>query len=179
MQFQPMHTIGYLHGMVPDINNNKFKKHILKHQKPYPAGDFKKILTRYEDTVFPNCFEFEKVLQYIQAQYYNVHKKEVYLISFWAHVHDLNMSTITHNHIESTDDSESRDRLAGTYYVQVPKNCGHFVFVYPYNRYATRSYVVEPQPCKFILFSAALEHYVTRNKSKHKRIAVSFNLGIK
>jgi uncharacterized protein (TIGR02466 family) len=135
------------------------------------------VVGRYEDTKFPMNKEFEKILNYIQDQFKYLHKKNLKLTSFWSHIHEKNMSTLTHNHIE-TEDYEGTKYLSGVYYVQVPEKSGHFVLHYPFNEYVTRQFAVMPKASEFFLFSSAMNHDVTRNLSNELRISVSFNLKI-
>ena len=132
------------------------------------------VLGRYEDTKFPMNKEFEKVLNHIHGQFKYLHKKNLKLSSFWSHIHEKNMSTITHNHIER-EDYHGDTHLSGVYYVQVPEKSGHFVLHYPFNEYVTRQFDVMPKAGEFFLFSSVMNHHVTRNLSNELRISVSFN----
>ena len=84
------------------------------------------------------------------------------------------MSTATHDHI-TDGDYESAKHITGVYYVSIPKGSGDLVIVYPYNRFINKEKRLPPVVGKFVLFSSALEHYVTRNMSRQPRISVSFN----
>ena len=171
LNFEAFHTLGFFHGSIPEVDNTKFKKHILKTKTPYKKDEH---FNRYEDTQFPMCKEFGQVLDHVRQNYYEVTRKKVELVNFWSHIHQTNMSTSTHAHI-TDNDFESARHITEVYYVAVPKGSGDFVIVYPYNRFVIREKHLTPQDGKFILFSSAFEHYVTRNMSRQPRISVSFN----
>ena len=174
-----IHTIAFSRGCVPDIDNQKLQEILLKNPKPLApkTQDPNYILTRYEDTPFPMNPEFEKILKYITAQFKYLHHKKLILRNFWAHIHEKNMSTMTHNHIEK-EDYEGTKYVSGVYYVQVPEKSGHLVFLYPHNSHVTRHFPVMPKASEFLLFSSAMDHYVTRNLSDELRISISFNFKI-
>jgi len=174
-----IHTVAFSRGWVVGVDNKKLKEIILKNPKP-STEDIKNpnyIITRYEDTLFPMNPELKKILDHINAQFSYVHKKELKLSSFWAHIHEKNMSTVTHNHAEK-DDYEGAIYVSGVYYVQVPKKSGHLVLLYPYNKYVTKTCPVMPSTGEFFLFPSTMDHYVTRNLSDDLRISVSFNFKI-
>jgi hypothetical protein len=174
-----IHTISFTRGCVPGVNNKKFKEIILKSPKAFvedtTCTDY--ILSRHEDSKFPMNPEFEKILNHIKGQFKYLHNKNLKLTSFWSHIHEKNMSTVTHNHIEK-EDYEGTQYLSGVYYVQVPEKSGHFVLHYPLNSHVTHKFAVMPKASEFFLFSSAVDHHVTRNLSNELRISVSFNLKI-
>lgn len=174
-----IHSISFSRGCVPDVDNKKFKDIILKNKKSLvedkDSVDY--VLSRHEDTKFPMNPEFKKIINHITNQFKYLYHKDLKLLSFWSHIHEKNMSTVTHNHI-SKEDYEGTKYLSGVYYVQVPKKSGHFVFHYPLNSHVTHKLPVMPMEGEFFLFSSALDHHVTRNLSNELRISVSFNLEI-
>tara|TARA_R100001086_G_scaffold182834_1_gene101972 strand:- start:96 stop:650 length:555 start_codon:yes stop_codon:yes gene_type:complete len=174
-----IHTIGFSRGWVPDVDNKKLKEIILKDPKPLEKNtkDKNYILTRHEDTQFPMNPEFKKILDHIRGQFKYLHNKNLRLMSFWSHIHEKNMSTLTHNHIEK-EDYEGTKNLSGVYYVQVPEKSGHFVLHYPFNSHVTHQFPIMPKTGEFFLFSSAMDHHVTRNLSNELRISVSFNFKI-
>ena len=174
-----IHTISFTKGYVPGIDNKKFKEIILNNPKPLiqDTSRIDYILTKHEDTKFPMNPEFAKILDHIRGQFKYLHNKNLRLMSFWSHIHEKNMSTLTHNHIEK-EDYEGTKNLSGVYYIQVPEKSGHFVLHYPFNSHVTHQFAVMPKTSEFFLFSSAMDHHVTRNLSNELRISVSFNLKI-
>jgi|TARA_A100001391_G_scaffold129318_1_gene88499 hypothetical protein len=180
MYNQIIHSVSFNRGYIPGINNEKFKEIILKNQKPFleDTSDIEHVLTRYEDTSFPMNPEFEKILYYIKGQFRYLHNKNLKLINFWSHIHEKNMSTMTHSHT-LTEDPEGTKTLSGVYYVQVPEKSGHFVLHYPLNTHSvTKKFALMPRVGEFFLFSSPMEHHVTRNLSNELRISVSFNFKV-
>ena len=76
--------------------------------------------------------------------------------------------TLPHSH---NDDDEL---LSGVYYVKVPEHSGELV-LYQGNT----SYGIQPAEGKLVLFSASLEHEVTRNDSQEMRLSIGMNFGRK
>ena len=179
MYNQIIHTISFTRGSVPGVDNKKFKEIILKNPEPHVEDNtsLDYILTRHEDTKFPMNPEFEKILNHIKGQFKYLHNKNLKLTNFWSHIHEKNMSTVTHNHVEK-EDYEGTKYLSGVYYVQVPEKSGHFVLHYPLNSHVSHKFPVMPKTSEFFLFSSAMDHHVTRNLSNESRISVSFNLKI-
>ena len=179
MYNQILHTISFSRGCVPGVDIKKLKKYILKNPEPLveDKNQIDYILTRHEDTRFPMNPEFEKILNHIKNQFKYLNNKNLKLINFWSHIHEKNMSTVTHNHIEK-EDYEGIVYLSGVYYVQVPEKSGHIVLHYPFNSYVTHRLPVMPKTGEFFLFSSAMDHHVTRNLSNEPRISISFNLKI-
>ena len=68
--------------------------------------------------------------------------------------------------------------VSGVYYVFIPKNAGKLVFEYPINQYQTKKYYFNSCVGTYVLFPSTLNHYVTKNLSSEKRIAISFNFKI-
>jgi len=174
-----IHTISFNRGYVPGVDNKKFKEIILKDPKPFnkDTKDIRYILSRYEDTRFPMNPELKKILDHIAAQFNYLHNKKLKLLSFWAHVHEKNMSTVIHNHTLK-EDYEGNTSLSGVYYVQVPKKSGHLVLLYPHNSCVTYKFPIMPKTGEFFLFPSTMDHYVTRNLSNDLRISVSFNFTV-
>ncbi len=179
MYFQVIHTIGITHGLIPNINHNKLKNIILKNRhKKIDLNEEQTIdwdMHRYEDSYLPMNSEFEKIIKYLNDQFKYLNKRSLKLLNYWAHIHEKNMSTLPHNHLEDNG-AYDENLLSGVYYVQVPKNSGKLVFNYPHTAYHPRKYFINPEEGMFCLFSYALDHLVTRNLSEETRISVSFNL---
>jgi len=174
-----IHTISFFRGSVPGVDNKKFKEIILKDPKPVEKDTEhdRYILTRHEDTQFPMNKEFEKILNHINGQFRYLHNKKLKLMLFWSHIHEKNMSTVVHNHLNQ-DDYEGNIYISGVYYVQVPEKSGHLVLLYPHNTHVTHQFPVMPKPSEFFLFPSPMDHYVTRNLSNDLRISVSFNFKV-
>jgi hypothetical protein len=164
---------------VPGVDNKKFKELILKDPQPFikDTKDTDYVLTRHEDTKFPMNPEFEKVLNHINAQFNYITNKKLKLINFWSHIHEKNMSTGVHNHVEK-EDYEGNIYLSGVYYVQVPEKSGHLVLLYPHNSHVINKFHIMPRASEFFLFPSTMDHCVTRNLSNDLRISVSFNYKI-
>jgi hypothetical protein len=166
-------------GLLNNINNNVLKKHCLKYEKNILRERGKlKTDTLSEDSDIPTHPEIEKMLNCINEIYYKQHSKNLILKEFWGHIHQHNHSTTLHHHAIVTDLKNSPD-ISGVYYVNVPKNAGVIVFQYNVNQYLEKRYWIQPKNGLFILFPSTLLHFVTRNKSKEKRISISFNFNLK
>ena len=180
MYNQIIHSVSFSRGYIPGVNNKKLKEIILKNQKPFveDTSNIYHVLTRYEDTKFPMNPEFAKILDHIKGQFTYLHNKNLKLTAFWSHIHEKNMSTVTHSHT-TKEDPEGTETLSGVYYVQVPEKSGHFVLHYPLNTHSViKQFALMPRVSEFFLFSSTMEHHVTRNLSNDLRISVSFNFQI-
>jgi uncharacterized protein (TIGR02466 family) len=89
--------------------------------------------------------------------------------NYWAHIHEKNMSTNTHNHGDFY--------VSSVLYLSVPKGSGDLVFIPKIDYRDDYAYfkICEPIEGYYYLFPSYLDHYVTRNKSEEKRISISFN----
>ena len=109
---------------------------------------------------------------------------------------------ITTSWINKTDKSEYIDKhshpnsiISGVYYVSTTPKCAPIIFSKPHlysnitfqniqlaysgdnkNQYNTDYYGVNPLPGELLMFPSWLEHYVSPNMSKQKRISISFNI---
>ena len=106
----------------------------------------------------------------------------VSLINIWFNINEYKDFNIPHTHPFS--------KISGVFYVKIPKNSGNIVFVndtkienyipnekiIEYNNYNSSIWSIKPQENVLYLFPSWLNHYVSPNLSKEKRISMSFNL---
>lgn len=175
MNLHTLTQINIVYNDLIDINNNFLKDCILSSSKRMSEDVTD---TRYEDYTFTVSKKLEYLIRSIQNEYKNAFKKDLQLIDFWSQIHFYNESTNLHNHVDSNNLEKSSD-ISGVYYVNVPKDCGKLVFDYSINQFQTKRYYMNPVEGRYILFPSTLNHFVTKNKSKEKRISISFNFKIK
>ena len=159
---------------VNQINNNNLENNILKFAKRL-SDDVTD--TRYEDFNFSFTNDFKNLIEKINTDYKKAFKRQLNLVNFWSQIHEYNESTNLHNHCDVSNLYNSPD-LSGVYYVKVPEKSGKIVFEYPINQYQVKRYFINPIVGRYILFPSTLNHFVTKNKSKEKRISISFNFKI-
>jgi hypothetical protein len=129
--------------------------------------------TRYEDSHCPESPIIDQIIEDLKIAF----KKatgglEISLIEKWAHIHEKNMSTNTHDHYPAA--------VSSAFYVSVPEGAGEICFAAPHNKYPDygKEITFKPEEGMFLLFPGPLEHFVTRNLSEERRISLGFNFDI-
>ncbi len=87
---------------------------------------------------------------------------------FWLNAMAPGDITTAHTH---DDDDEL---LSGVYYIDAPAGCGDLL-VYDSEQQPHR---IVPEPGRFVFFSPATLHEVTRNNSGQSRLSMAFNFGL-
>tara|TARA_B100000029_G_scaffold423015_1_gene430027 strand:- start:50 stop:631 length:582 start_codon:yes stop_codon:yes gene_type:complete len=83
---------------------------------------------------------------------------------FWFNISKHGDSTRLHNH-------NQKALLSGVFYLDVPKDSGNIIF----KNSKKKELEIKAEAGKIIFFPPELDHYVTINNSKNKRISISFN----
>lgn len=84
----------------------------------------------------------------------------------------MNPGDVTTAHTHDDDD----ELLSCVYYIKVPKdvsNSGELILMA--NNEKT---VIQPEEGKFVFFSPATLHEVTKNESNESRLSIAFNFGL-
>ena len=124
--------------------------------------------SRYEDSYCPPCPLVDSIIEEMRMDFYAATKENIVVTNYWSHIHQKDMSTITHNHIPSY--------VSSVLYVKIPENAGHIVFSSKSNPYDTpHSTKFKPEEGVYYIFPSFLDHFVTRNMSDDIRISLSFN----
>ncbi len=165
-----LHELFFYYGYLSKINNKKLITHILKNGKPSSEDETDSL---YEDVNFPMHDELKKIFKQISEQL----KLNFVVTRFWSQIHLPNHSTNTHDHLVRENMTLSPD-FSGVYYLQCDDRSGSFCFQYKKDEVNYSRWKIKPEINKFIVFPSYLEHFVTRNYSSKKRIAVSFNFNI-
>ena len=174
MEVYNLITINFCCNDIKNININSLKDTILKYSKRM-SEDITD--TRFEDFTFPSTPELELLINKIKEDYFKKFNKKIKLLDYWSQIHLPNESTNLHDHINDSNINDSPD-ISGVYYVSIPENAGKLVFEYPINQYQTKKYYFNSCVGTYVLFPSTLNHYVTKNLSSEKRIAISFNFKI-
>ncbi len=87
---------------------------------------------------------------------------------FWFNIAMPGDSTGWHDH-------KSDAILSGVYYLSVPKNSGNINFRKKLNNLWDESYL-RSEAGKMILFDSKIQHSVSKNQSKDRRISLAFNM---
>ena len=112
-------------------------------------------------------------------------KRPLKLDNVWININGFKDSNVSHVH--------NHCMLSGVYYVKTPKNCGDLVLNNPslplseydwndysiegnYNNYTAAKHIMPAYEGMLYIFPSWLEHYVSPNMSKQKRISISFNI---
>ena len=112
-------------------------------------------------------------------------KKPLKLDNVWININGFKDSNVSHVH--------NRCMLSGVYYVKTPKNCGDLVLNNPslplseydwndhsiegnYTNYTAAKHIMPAYEGMLYIFPSWLEHYVSPNMNKQKRISISFNI---
>ena len=126
------------------------------------------LANRYEDSYCPPCSLVDSIIEEMRMDFYAATKENIVVTNYWSHIHQKDMSTITHNHIPSY--------VSSVLYVKIPENAGHIVFSSKSNPYDTpHSTKFKPEEGVYYIFPSFLDHFVTRNMSDDIRISLSFN----
>ena len=126
------------------------------------------LANRYEDSYCPPCSLVDSIIEEMRMDFYAATKENIVVTNYWSHIHQKDMSTITHNHIPSY--------VSSVLYVKIPENAGHIVFNTRSNPYNTpKGSKFEPEEGVYYMFPSFLDHFVTRNMSDDIRISLSFN----
>ena len=154
-----------------NVDLNKLSKLLLdnysNHKELFNLSD-RLLANRYEDSYCPPCSLVDSIIEEMRMDFYAATKENIVVTNYWSHIHQKDMSTITHNHIPSY--------VSSVLYVKIPENAGHIVFSSKSNPYDTpHSTKFEPEEGVYYIFPSFLDHFVTRNMSDDIRISLSFN----
>ena len=154
-----------------NVDLNQLSKLLLdnysNHKELFNLSD-RLLANRYEDSYCPPCPLVDSIIEEMRMDFYAATKENIVVTNYWSHIHQKDMSTITHNHIPSY--------VSSVLYVKIPKNAGHIVFNTRSNPYNTpKGSKFEPEEGVYYIFPSFLDHYVTRNMSDDTRISLSFN----
>ena len=125
--------------------------------------------SRNEDSFCPPNEIVDEIISQMIADFKTATGHDIRCTQYWGHVHEHNMSTNTHNHGECFASS--------VLYLSVPEGSGDLVFIPKINQYNNAMYRTYFPPAKgrYYMFPSFIDHYVTRNQSKEKRVSISFN----
>ena len=173
-----LHRVYFIRDNVDGVDIKSLKNDCLKSFKENNRMSKDISDTRNEDLIIPKSKPFEELINIIKDKFYIRYNQVIELTDYWAQVHSQNESTNMHDHVNCFDIKNSPD-LSGVYYLEVPKDSGDIVFQWPINKYNQyRRWWVKPKVGDLLLFPSTLDHFVTKNISLEKRIAVSFNFKI-
>jgi uncharacterized protein (TIGR02466 family) len=125
--------------------------------------------SRYEDTYCPPHSIVDEIIDEMILDFKAVTGEDIKCSGYWAHIHEKNMSTNTHDH--------GTEYVSSVLYLSAPEGSGDLVFlprVNPYDNHAYRSNF-KPIEGYYYMFPSYIDHFVTRNESEEKRISISFN----
>ena len=118
--------------------------------------------SHYEDSYCPDSAIVDRIVSDMQKVY---SKGRLSLVDKWGHIHEKNMSTITHNHGDVD--------VAAVTYLSAPIGSGLIHFSpNPLDDYY---YSIAPEKGMFLMFPGWIPHSVSRNLSSEKRVSISFN----
>ena len=125
--------------------------------------------TSYEDSICPPNEIVDDIIEQMKMDFYAYTKEKIEIENYWGHIHQINMSTNTHNHGDSY--------VSAVLYVSVPVGSGKIVFRPRYNQYDNAAYTSSFLPVKgdYYMFPSYLDHHVTRHHSNEMRVSISFN----
>ena len=154
-----------------NVDLNQLSKLLLdnysNHKELFNLSD-RLLANRYEDSYCPSCPLVDSIIEEMRMDFYAATKENIVVTNYWSHIHQKDMSTITHNHIPSY--------VSSVLYVKIPENAGHIVFNTRSNPYSTpNGSKFEPEEGVYYIFPSFLDHFVTRNMSDDIRISLSFN----
>lgn len=95
-------------------------------------------------------------------------KKEKLTCGFW--LNEMNAGDVTTAHTHDDDD----ELLSCVYYVLVPNKSGDLII---YDNKIKK--IITPSEGEFVFFSPTTLHEVSKNESKHARLSIAFNFGMK
>lgn len=165
-----LQELSFNYGYLKKINNKKLINYILKEGKPASLEETDSV---HEDIVFSMHDELQKIFVGITKQL----NQSFVVTRFWSQIHLPNHSTNVHDHLVRENMTLSPD-YSGVYYLQCDEKSGYFCFQYKKDGVNYSRWKIKPEVGKFILFPSHLEHFVSRNYSQKKRIALSFNFNI-
>tara|TARA_A100001201_G_scaffold123981_2_gene107957 strand:+ start:1119 stop:1691 length:573 start_codon:yes stop_codon:yes gene_type:complete len=160
-------------------HSKKDKGRTISNSGGYQSNDI------YDDIpVFRNLFLNITEHSNKMAQLINL-KGPLKIDNAWININGYKDSNISHIH--------NYCMLSGVYYVKTPKNCGNLKLVNPasptmeydwnnnnvqhkFNNYTSAKWIMPAYEGVLYIFPSWLEHYVTPNMSKEKRISISFNI---
>ena len=127
----------------------------------------------YEDCYCPDSPLIDQVVGEMKESIKKFQGLDTDAVNKWGHIHEKNMSTKMHDHLDS--------HLSSVLYVKVPEGSGYLVFEPQLHRKNPSAFVrtFPPKEGTYYIFPSFLRHYVTRHQSDHKRISLSFNFTIK
>lgn len=163
--------LNILVGSFDSIDNKKLVKDILLSNNKLCDDEYH---TNNEDTDFKYSDELDFLVNQINDAYKTATNKKLELLGYWAHIHEYNESTNLHCHADAQD-VVTGPHISAVYYLQMPEKSGKLVFDFDINKYQRKRFFVDSSEGSFVLFPSTLDHFVTKNKSKQKRISVSFN----
>jgi len=125
--------------------------------------------TRNEDSYCPPSPIVEDIIEEITSVFQQVTNEEIVAKQYWGHIHEKNMSTGEHNHLNHY--------VSAVLYVSVPEGSGDLVFRPKLNHryHGWGATIIKPEKGFYYIFPAYLDHYVTRNQSDKNRISFSIN----
>ena len=165
-----LQELSFNYGYLKKINNKKLIDYITLKGKRASQDETDSI---NEDLNFPMNDELKKVFDEISKQL----KASFVVTRFWSQIHLPNQSTNLHDHLVRENMTLSPD-YSGVYYLQCDAKSGYFCFQYKKDDVNYSRWKIKPEVGKFILFPSNISHFVTRNYSNKKRIAISFNFNI-
>ena len=125
--------------------------------------------TRNEDSYCPPSPIVDDVIEEMTSVFYQVTNEKIVAKQYWGHIHEKNMSTREHNHLNYY--------ASAVLYVSVPEGSGDLVFRPKLNHryHSWGATTIKPEKGFYYIFPAYLDHYVTRNQSDSNRISFSIN----
>ena len=129
--------------------------------------------TRSEDSYCPPSPIVDDILEEMTSVFYQITNEEIVPEEYWGHIHEKNMSTREHNHLNYY--------VSAILYVSIPEGSGDLVFRpklnHRYHGYGATTF--KPEKGVYYIFPSFIDHYVTRNQSNEKRISFSINFNKK
>jgi len=125
--------------------------------------------TRNEDSYCPPSPIVDDIIEEMVSVFQQVTKEEIVAKQYWGHIHEKNMSTREHNHLNYY--------ASAVLYVSVPEGSGDLVFRPKLNHryHGWGATTIKPEKGFYYMFPSYLDHYVTRNQSNSNRISFSIN----
>ena len=125
--------------------------------------------TRNEDSYCPPSPIVDDVIEEMTSVFYQVTNEKIVAKQYWGHIHEKNMSTREHNHLNYS--------VSSVLYVSVPEGSGDLDFRPKLNHryHSWGATTIKPEKGFYYIFPAYLDHYVTRNQSDNNRISFSIN----
>lgn len=123
----------------------------------------------FEDSICPNNPVCDRIISEMIIDFKAATGEDIVVSSYWGHIHEKNMSSTLHNHVNSY--------VSAVCYVEVPEGAGSLVFRPKLNQYNSAAYAskFDPEKGVYYMFPGYIDHFVTRNMSDNLRISISFN----